>query len=145
MWDVDDEHSADLRIRFVPVEYAAEIRGKLQLPEHVKDFLPDTLFFHVVARLLQSLHVADTQTVEHCYADRVVVRSLAARYMLQHFPNKNMLVLAVYRKGEGPRFALEQVSAILNSVVGEFGVEYFSGGLLERPGQSWLLQDPLAA
>ncbi len=102
MWDVDDEHSADLRIRFVPIEYAAEIRGKLQFSEHTKCFLPDTLFFHVVARLLQSLHVADTQTVEHCYADRVVVRSLAARYMLQHFPNEKVLALTVYREGESP-------------------------------------------
>ena len=105
VWDVDDEHSADLRFRFVPVEYAAEIRGKLQFPERTKYFLPDTLFFHVVARLLQSLHAADSQNVEHCYADRVVVRNLAARYMLQHSPNEKVLVLGVYRDGESPRLA----------------------------------------
>jgi hypothetical protein len=56
--------------------------------------------------------------------------------MLQHFPNENMLVLAVYRKGEGPRFALQQVSAILDSVVGEFGVEYCSEAFLSDQGKA---------
>jgi hypothetical protein len=136
VWDVDDERSADLRIRFVPVEYAAEIRGQLQLPEHIKDFLPDTLFFHVVARLLQSLHEFDSQNVESCHADRVILRNLAARYMLQHFPNEKMLVLRVYRDGESPRLALEQVSAILDSVGCEFGVEYFPEALLSYQGKA---------
>jgi hypothetical protein len=136
-WDVQEEHWAQLRIRCVPIEYAAEHRGELCLAEdYSRCFLPDTLFFHVVARLLQSsLHASVSQKVKHCHSDRIMLHSGDARCMLQHFPKEGWLVLNVYREGESPRLAFQQVSAVLDAVVGEFGVEYFSEARFSHHGE----------
>ena len=112
------KHALDavLRVRSLSKEYDDDkwLRGR------DRDFLPDTLFFHVLSRLL-------SRPAEDMFIDSVVVRSKDGRYMLQHKRQDQLLILTVYCGNEAaPRDAFSQLRDILLLVEKEelFGLNF---------------------
>eukprot|EP01043_Picozoa_sp_COSAG02_P056945 COSAG02_NODE_6834_length_3337_cov_28.082149_3_plen_490_part_00 len=91
-----------------------------------RSFLPDTLFFRLVAALLRDVNRANDR-FKDLYRDRVVVRTSHERYLLLHDRERHQLHLTVYG-GDGcesaPATVLRKVRSCLDKMVGDFGVHF---------------------
>jgi hypothetical protein len=122
VWAGNADADRSLRVCFISVPH--DDGSGDDWPES-RRFLPDTLFFRLVAALVQDVK-RSSDRFKDLYRDRVVIRTQEQRYMLSHDREHQLLDLTVYG-GDG-RSALPLVLAKLRScldqMVVDFGVQY---------------------
>jgi hypothetical protein len=122
VWAGNADADCSLRVCFVSVPAGG---SSDDWPES-RRFLPDTLFFRLVAALVQGVK-RSSDRFKDLYRDRVVIRTQEQRYMLSHDRELQRLDLTVYG-GDGSASALPLVLAKLRSCLDQmavdFGVQY---------------------
>jgi GTPase SAR1 family protein len=115
--ELSDEFASwpELRIPFRPTDCEPDIQ-ELR-------FLPDTLFFKIVARLLQQVDVESSQRSE-LFIDRVEVHAHDTRFILHHSHPTESLTLKAFPGDDAPRIALGRICAILDRLAHQNRLKY---------------------
>jgi hypothetical protein len=122
VWPANQAADKSLRVCFVTAQ-----RHSADWPTGGdRKFLPDTLFFRLVAHLVRAVKHSSDQ-FRHLYSDRVVICTPTLRYMLSHDAKERCLELTVYG-GQGceaaPATVLSKLEGCLDGIVADFGVNF---------------------
>ena len=122
VWSINSDADKSLRVCFVTSHY----HGPSDDWPETRRFLPDTLFFRLVATLVQDVR-RTSDRFKDLYRDRVVIRANEHRYLLSHDHQHHRLDLTVYG-GDGcesaPSAVLVKLRSCLDQMVDYFGVKY---------------------
>ena len=118
VWMSNEQHDKQLRVRFIP----QSLEWPSDAADTSRDFLPDTLFYHLLARSV-TLQPKEPKL----FSDRMVVQTRDVRYMVEHRRADQLLVLTVYgEQQESPRIVCNQLDAVLCEIEAseKFGLKY---------------------